>query len=193
VCELWLANEERGGGAAAGYECKFSCIGGVCRPDLSVEPAATVGATVERVSKGSHGVVTSAGSAAIGTVVCTAAMSVEAEPLLGTILISAVTAVAVATIVVVAIGIAIVAVVVAIVVGIVVAVVVAVAVAIIIAVAPTIVVIVIVVVVVVATIVAEHGSHHILHLGSHGSLAGLKISFPALEAVGSAPCLSRRR
>jgi hypothetical protein len=154
--------------------------GPTCQP---VEPAATVGAAIEHVSKGSRGVVTVAGCATIGTVVCTTAVSVAAEPLLGTIVISIVTAVAVATIVVVAIVIAViavVAVVVAIVVGIVLAVVVAVAVAIIIAVAPTIVVIVVVVV----AIVAEHGSHHILQLGSHGSLAGLKISFPVLEAVG---------
>jgi hypothetical protein len=59
----------------------FICISSVCGPDLSVEPAAAVGATVEHVSKGSRGVVTSAGSATIGTFVCTAAVSVAAEML----------------------------------------------------------------------------------------------------------------
>jgi hypothetical protein len=161
----------------------FIYISCVCGPDLSVEPAATVGATIEHVSEGSRGVVTIAGSATIATVVCTAAVSVAVESLLRTIVIAVVTtAVAVATIVVVAIVIAVVAVVVAVVVGIVLTVVVAVAVAIIIAVAFTIVVIV---VVAIAIVVAQHGSHHILHLGSHGSIAGLKISFPALQAVGN--------
>jgi hypothetical protein len=178
----------------------FIYVSNVCGPDLSVEPAATVGAAIEHVSECSSGVVTVAGSATIATVMGAAAVSVAVESLLRTIVAAVVTTavalvatrivvvaivgVAVVVAIVVGVVLAVVSVVVDIVVGIVLTVVVAVAVSIIIAVAPTIVVIV-VVVVTTAIVGAKHGSHHILHLGSHGSLAGLQISFPALQSVSN--------